>query len=281
MKIRKVLNHNAVAIVDDNLREAVVTGLGIGFQRKSGDTIDESKIEKVYYICSDLQSKLLKLLEDVDPGIVDCAEWIVEYAIAQGLEVKDQVILALADHISFSIEREKQQVYLPNLLLPEMKILYSQEFEIGLRGLDKIEEVCHVKLPESEAGYIALHLVNFTVDKNEAYKISKFVKGVLEIIRQTYGIACREDNADTVRLMTHLKFLAQRIIGNEQWETQEDDGLYELLLNKNEKNAVCLEQMGQYIEQVFQYKITRQEKTYLLIHLNRLISVNHENDGKE
>lgn len=281
MKIKKVLNHNAIAVVDDDLREAVVTGLGIGFQRKAGDTIDENSIEKVYYICSDLQSKLLRLLENVNPGIVDCAEWIVEYAIDQGLEVKDQVILALADHISFSIEREKQRIYLPNLLLPEMKILYPKEFEIGFRGLDKINEICHVKLPESEAGYIALHLVNFTVDKNEAYKISKFVKDVLEIIRQTYGIACSENDPDTVRMMTHLKFLAQRIIGNEQWETQEDGDLFELLLDKNKKNAVCLEQMGQYIEQVFQYKITCQEKTYLLVHLNRLISANHENDDNE
>lgn len=272
MKIKKVLNHNAVAFVDDEKKEAVATGLGIGFHRKPGDEIDESRIEKVYYIRSELQSKLLKLLENTDSRIVECAEWIVNYAGSQGLEVKDQVILALSDHISFSLERAKQHIYLPNLMFPEIKILYPQEFEIGLKGLEKIEEVCHVKLPESEAGYIALHLVNFTVDKNESYQIFKFVKGALDIVRETYGIACDENDMDTVRMMTHLKFLAQRIIGNVQWEMEKDDGLYEPLLGRNEKNAVCLKLLGEYIEQIFHYKITRQEETYLLIHLNRLIS---------
>ena len=45
MFIHKVLNNNAVTVIK-NEKECVVMGSGIAFQKKKGDSIDESKINE-------------------------------------------------------------------------------------------------------------------------------------------------------------------------------------------------------------------------------------------
>ena len=50
MKIVKVFNNNIVAAITSTKKEALVTGAGIGFQKKTGDLLDESKITKCYYM---------------------------------------------------------------------------------------------------------------------------------------------------------------------------------------------------------------------------------------
>lgn len=46
LKISKILNNNAVIIIDDQRKEKVVVGTGIGFQKKPGEEIESSKIKK-------------------------------------------------------------------------------------------------------------------------------------------------------------------------------------------------------------------------------------------
>ena len=46
MQIAKVLNNNVVVVVDEQQREQVVMGRGLAFQKRVGDSLDESKIER-------------------------------------------------------------------------------------------------------------------------------------------------------------------------------------------------------------------------------------------
>ncbi|MFO7176573.1 CAT RNA binding domain-containing protein, partial [Enterococcus faecium] len=47
MQISKVFNNNVVAI-DANGQEQVVMGRGIAFQKRPGDPIDQTRIEKIF-----------------------------------------------------------------------------------------------------------------------------------------------------------------------------------------------------------------------------------------
>lgn len=49
MKVIKILNNNLVFARDDNGREVIVKGPGIGFHASRGDTVDESRIGQVFY----------------------------------------------------------------------------------------------------------------------------------------------------------------------------------------------------------------------------------------
>ena len=46
----KVLNNNVVISVDDNGRERVLMGRGLGFQLKPFDVLDAAKVEKTFVL---------------------------------------------------------------------------------------------------------------------------------------------------------------------------------------------------------------------------------------
>lgn len=50
MKIYKVINNNVLSAFDEKNQEVVLMGRGIGFKAKTGDIVDESRVEKVFYI---------------------------------------------------------------------------------------------------------------------------------------------------------------------------------------------------------------------------------------
>ena len=50
MKINKILNNNYVTSYNDDTGEIVVMGPGVGFRKKAGNTIDNNKIEKIFYL---------------------------------------------------------------------------------------------------------------------------------------------------------------------------------------------------------------------------------------
>lgn len=276
MKVVRAYNNNAVSTVFPDQREAVLIGSGIGFQKKPGDEIDEKKIEKVYYIQDELQTKLLKLLRDAKPEAVTAAEKILEYARDCGMEFKNQVILSLTDHISFALERQEQGIELPYLMLSETKLLYRKEYEIGKWALKCIREVSNVELPEYEAGYIALQLASSStgssMSRDAAYDTLKLVKGAMEIIRNTYGVELDPEDIDTMRLTTHLKFLAQRIFTHAQWSDDNMESIYQLLILEHKENKECIEGLKNFVEKTFNYTLNKQEKAYLLVHLSKLFN---------
>lgn len=66
MKILKVFNNNSVAAISDELGDIILTGSGIGFQKRIGDEVDESRIEKTYFLKmisrNDLSNRLKQYL---------------------------------------------------------------------------------------------------------------------------------------------------------------------------------------------------------------------------
>ena len=60
MKCLKVFNNSALSTVMPDGREAIVLGNGIGFNRRPGDPVPEERIEKVYYVQDEMQTKFLQ-----------------------------------------------------------------------------------------------------------------------------------------------------------------------------------------------------------------------------
>ena len=65
MKILKVINNNVVSACDDKGKEIVVMGKGLGFGKKNGDILDESKIEKKFSMPDESVSRLEEILKDI------------------------------------------------------------------------------------------------------------------------------------------------------------------------------------------------------------------------
>ena len=65
MRIKNVINNNILCAIDEKGKEMIVTGKGIGFKRKRGEFIDETQIQKVYFMEDKAeQKKLRELVQD-------------------------------------------------------------------------------------------------------------------------------------------------------------------------------------------------------------------------
>ncbi len=273
MRVIRVYNNNVVATRTDD-KEAIVQGSGIGFGKKPGDLIDEAKIEKIFFIKDDQLSKFEELLDDVPIEYFQIAEMIAQKATRElNVSLDNQILIALADHIYFAVERYYKDANLSNFLNSEISYLYRKEYQIGLWALDRIEEMLKVRLPKDEAGLIALHIINSST-KASTQDISDtliFIRGILDIIKEQFNITFDKENLDTTRLMTHLKFLANRVIYHENENIVELDDMYDLLISKRSECKSCIEEIDNYIQGKFGYKLSKQEKVYLLVHLLRCL----------
>lgn len=272
MKCIKVFNNSAVSTVMPDGQEAIVLGKGIGFNQRPGNIVREELIEKVYYVQDEMQTKFLQMLQNVRADVMEAAQEIIDMAAADGFSLSNQATISLIDHISFAMERQQSQLVMPNLLLRETHLLYPKEYALGQQALKIIQRHCNVLLPEDEAGYIALHLVTISADRNAAYDTLKFVKGALDIICKYSPLPPESSNTDMMRLTMHLKFLAQRVFHQSVWEDQADmDEMYHYLLKRRPKSRKCLEELDSFITQTYHYCLNNQENFYLLIHLTKIL----------
>ncbi len=201
MKCIKVFNNSTVSTIMPDGQEAIVLGKGIGFNQRPGSVIREDLIEKVYYVQDEMQTKFLQMLQNVRTDVMEAAQEIIDMAAADGFSLSNQATISLIDHINFAMERQQSQLVMPNLLLRETHLLYPKEYALGQRALQIIQRRCGVALPEDEAGYIALHLVTISSDRNAAYDTLKFVKGTLDIICQYTHLPPDSTNTDMMRLI--------------------------------------------------------------------------------
>ncbi|MCI2047343.1 MAG: PRD domain-containing protein [Faecalibacterium sp.] len=277
--IVKVYNNNTVAAKTDDGKECVLTGSGIGFSKKPGDPIALDKIEKTFYIQSALQQKYLRLLEQSDPRAREAAEEIVQRAAQQlGVDPGPLAFITLSDHLTFALERHRKGIELPNLLADEVKLLYPEQYQLGLWGLKQFEQKTGVQLSTDEASYIAMHLVDSGAQDSKAIitRTLQFVKDVLAIICADYDIHPATGSSALLRLSTHLKCLGSDICRgtSRQPEIKEEaDAAEELafLLKKHPASPQCIRHITEYIRKEYDYSLQNSETVYLLIYINRMI----------
>lgn len=282
MQVLRVFNNNSVVVKTKEgleVTEAVVVGPGIGFKKKKGDEVNQNKVEKIYYIETDLQDKLLKVLNTSKKEYFIIAETIMKKAELLGYKITTTSILSLTEHISFAIERFENEIQLPNLLINEIHSFYKKEFDIGSWAVNYIEEETSINLGEDEAGYIALHIINTTSNSkntSDTIDLLKFVSGVIELIETHYNFKTSNNPFDNNRLVTHLKFLGNRIFFNKGGELDEPIDLYQYLITSNKEHQSFVDKLIKYIENNFDIKIMKNEIVYLLIHINKFLNQKEE-----
>ncbi|OWR30435.1 transcription antiterminator LicT [Saccharibacillus sp. O23] len=273
MQILRVLNNNVITSLDDNETEIVVMGRGLAFQKKPGDEIDTDKIEKVFRPESnDSSRKFKELLEQIPMEYVQLTEEIRKLAaLMLDKEFGDSIYLSLTDHIHFAVERHNRGLDIKNGLLLEVKSLYKAEYQVGRSALELIKDRLGVQLPDDEAGFIALHLVNAQLGEEMPVlmDITKIIQDILDIVRKHFGLEYNEDSISYYRFVTHLKFFAQRLISGDH-SGNNYDSLYEIVKANCPEAYPCTESIEAYIAEHYDYRLNKEEMLYLTIHIDRI-----------
>lgn len=277
MIVEKILNNNVVVSIDPQTnKEVILMGSGLAFKRKVGQEIESDKIEKIFIVDDKkMGNKIKKLINDIPDGVFELVNDIIAHSEKElNRELDKQIYISLSDHIGFAIKRYKNNVEIKNDLIDEIRRIHKDEYRMAIWALNYINESLKINLPEDEAGFIALHIVNASYKETAKESIisTNIVKGILNVIRYYYSVEFNEEELNYDRLLTHLKYFAKRVVTDKQNKDENSEFLM-LAANSYPKAYDCASKVKLYIEKNYNYLVNEDEIVYLTMHIHRVISV--------
>lgn len=276
MKIIKVFNNNVVSSTDEKNREIMVLGKGIGFQKKPGEVIEESKVEKIFRLPSDIdpdrKSYFQSLVEEIPYEYIKYTNEIVKRATeVLGKKLNRNIYITLTDHIYYAVDRCRQNIEIQNAMLFEIKSFYKSEFLLGLRAVEHINKLEKVNLPEDEAGFIALHIVNAESDAtmNQVMSMPGMLKDIISIVRMSIGGEINEQSIEYERFVVHLKYMLRRTMEDVAYSGTQEELLAEYC-NKEQHAYSIAKKIKKYMHEKVNKEIPEEEMVYLMVHLSRI-----------
>ncbi|MGW9100395.1 BglG family transcription antiterminator LicT [Priestia megaterium] len=283
MRIKKVFNNNVVLTENNNHLEMIVMGRGLAFQKRAGEEIDETKIEKTFVIHSkSLSDKLSELLKEIPSDQLELSNDIIELAKRElGCSLNETIYLALTDHIHFMLSRMQKGLTVKNPLLWEVKKFYKDEYRVAKHAVQMIEERTGIQLPEDEKASIALHLFNARQGSSgmeQTMKMTEIVNGITNIVKYHFGITFDEESMNYNRFITHLRYFAYRMIRGEVHGEDEESSLFEQVSRHYVESYQCTLRIQDYLQINYNFDITKEEMAYFVIHIHRLYSREKKNN---
>ena len=274
MKIIKIVNNNIVTSLDEQNREIIVMGRGLGFGRKPGMTIDDGKVEKVFRLNSAGENqKLVDIIQDIPLEHIKAADQIIEYAKNMlGEKLKETIYLSLIDHIDGAIERYENQIQFANPLLWEIKQYYPSEFKVGVQSLNILKKMLGIELPVDEAAFIALHFITAEYDTkmDVTFDIPRLIDDIIAIVESEFSIKINKESIHYERFITHLKFFAARVLQAKQMPDDDDFLFRNMIRDQYKKSYACAQKIRQHLGECYGVEISEEEVVYLTVHIKRV-----------
>lgn len=268
--ILKVLNNNVILAAQSG-KEKIVFSKGIGYNKKSGDTISGNiPVEKVFTLEDhDNYKKFNRIVSQVDSKIVGLCEeiiYMIDRDLGGGLD--EQIHTALTDHVAFTLMRLKEKNEIANPFLIETETLYKEEYEVAKKAVSVIEERTGIKIPDGEIGFITLHIHSA---RNKG-KLSNTIKmafmsnTIIEMIEDEFHINVDRKSLDYARFVIHLKFAIKRIVSN----TPIKNGLLDAIKKEYSDSYLMAERISKYIEGELKIYVPADETGYIAIYVEKL-----------
>ena len=271
--IKKSLN-NSMLLVDNDQREMILFGKGIGFGAKPGTHIDLAQVEKVFLPLSDLKSRhFLSLTDTIPAAFFDISHEILILARRLcGDKLNSVLLFTLAEHLHFAVERSRSGQTILNKLSWEVKRYYPQEYSVGLQARAQVNEKFDIELPEEEAVNIAFHLINASSqdDDSTAHQQVELVNRIADIVRYKLGKTIDTQSVNYMRFITHLRYFAERVLAGKIALSETEDFYQELMRHRPDAMTVSWA-IRDYVQDKYQLTLPKDELTWLSIHISRLM----------
>lgn len=272
MKVVKKINHNVI-LIDDDGTEKIAMGKGIGFSAILKQDFDPTRADKFFTLDSKEKTKMFsEMAAQIPIEFIEFSEEIIQFIskrIASSLD--SNIYIALTDHIYFAIQRQKEDSQVTAIMLPEMKLLYPEEYTTANEVVSLINQRYNTELGANEVGFITMHIINAELGERNSLnslKILEMTKTILEDLEKIYGYQFDKESLAYHRMMIHIKFLVKRLIYQEESPT-ENIGFFINTFKESEpyRTAFAIKQM---IEKKFNLAVQENEVIYLAIHLARI-----------
>lgn len=271
MRVIRSINHNAAVGVDSLGREVVVMGSGVGFGKIPRD-VPLAEIDRTFVGIDD---KYLGLIAELPPEHLEFAAQFSDVVRMQvSHELSPNLVVTLADHISFMVKRAKERLYVAMPLAYDVAQNYPVEYRLGQMCVRGVEKTFKVRLPKNEAVGVALSIVNSAVMSSNAAtrrerRDERAVEQATQVVERELGITVDRESFDFARFATHVKYLIDRLSAGEPIATP-NGTMYSEVAAQYPVIAACADKVAVAIARPGEEDVTTEERLYLMLHINRL-----------
>lgn len=273
MRVLKVFNNN-VALVDHDGNELVVIGKGVVFGRRMGDVVDPATVERRFSATPQTSaSQLGQQLRDIPLEIVAvAASFVTEVRSQLGAGIDDHLIVPLADHIQFAIERQRDGINIRYPLANEIRHIYPRETAAAVSGLEIIRSRLGADLPALEAVPLALHLVNGQLNlpgMSEIVAMTEASDAIVNLVANAYDAEIDLASFEAARFLAHLRYLYLRAEASSP--TTDDTAQMEISVRSADPKAYDVAgEISAFLHDSRGWVLTDSEVFYLAMHVHRL-----------
>lgn len=271
-RIIKVLNNNGILVYHNETgRELILMGNGVGFGKKPTQQIEDMPGAKVYSLVTrQKQQSVLKVVNGIQPGFIEAAGRIIEEAEKVFSEVNHEILLPMADHIALAAKRAKENRQIPNPFTPDIRVLFSKEYTVAMRGRDIIREMMGYEISDDEVGFLTLHIHAGLSDEQVSVTLdtTRVINEGIRMIEKGFSRKLQEDSLAYTRLMSHLYYMVARTRNGESTKVDFNDFIF---TNYPETGRVA-EMVCSYMGNELKKPVAKEEIGFLAIHIQRVIS---------
>ena len=132
-RIEKVLNHNTViAIHQDDHKEVLIMGKGVGFGRKVAERIEVRPEDRLYSLQKYKERGGAKeIIKSIAPEFLELTNAVLDEAEKVFGKIDRMVLFPLADHIAFAVKRIQNHEQISNPLTEDIRVLFHMEFKVA------------------------------------------------------------------------------------------------------------------------------------------------------
>nr|WP_238994367.1 PRD domain-containing protein [Actinomyces sp. 565] len=269
----RVFNNNVILARDELGREAVLTGRGLGFQRRPGQDVDASLVARRYVLAQNAES-VGEVMAAIPLERIALIERTFRAAARDlGTAVPSSTIVAVVDHVNQAMERVQAGTVMDYPLRAEAAHLHPEELRLAERMVAELNRAQEVQLPDGEAVALALHLFAAAVgapSTREAARQSRLIGQVMDILKAAYGDDFRPDSIDAARFAVHLRYFLVRARTGEQLADGTGTVIAESLRRRHPRAYQVAVRVKELLEVRLGIAVREDETAYLTIHVARL-----------
>ncbi|TFB71337.1 PRD domain-containing protein [Cryobacterium glaciale] len=271
--VYKVLNNNVVISVDKSGQERVLMGRGLGFQLLPTDTVDPARVEKTFILEQGSEADHARqLLTSVPYPVIEAVTRAVDEAERMlGRSLGRRLPLAVIDHVQYVLERLQKGIRIPSAAMPELRVLHPQEFAAATAMAQSVSASLATELPEEEAVFLTMHLLNATRDEpnGTAALLFRRVQHVMKTVETGLGVHLDPASPDYARFILHVQFLLQRL-GAQSMLRGTDTSFFDFAKRSYPRSYAIASDVKLYVSAATGSDLTDEELLYVIVHVERL-----------
>lgn len=265
----KALNNNMVLIKEQGV-EKILLAKGIGFNKKFGDILEDNlEVDKVFSIEDKKnQENLKEVYNRVDGEFVAiCEEALAEISEELGEELNETIHIGLIDHLAIAMKRLKNKEQINNPFIVEIETLYSVEFEMAKKIVNKLQDKYEIDFPEGEIEFITLHIHSARNGKmlSNSIKYSYLSNKIIIYIEEKFNSKIDKRSLDYARFLSHVRFTIERVLT----DTVLKNDLTEIIKKSYPISYEIAEGASKIIEETLDKKVCDDEVAYIAMHVER------------